>query len=83
MEDSSNKEKQAPRQAPKRPAKPAKRGRIIPMHYKTPKVDFPISDVEPFLATQAQVERKTTSTIEITQATLPAERVIYVLPSER
>ena len=31
MEDSSNKEKQAPRQAPKRPAKPAKRGRIIPM----------------------------------------------------
>jgi len=56
---------------------------VIPMHYKTPKVDFPISDVEPFLATQAQVERKTTSTIEITQATLPAERVIYVLPPER
>ena len=31
MEDSSNKEKQAPKQAPKRPAKPRKRGRVIPM----------------------------------------------------
>ena len=56
---------------------------VIPMHFKTPKVDFPISDVEPFLATQAKVERKATSTIDITRATLPAGRVIYVLPSAR
>jgi L-ascorbate metabolism protein UlaG (beta-lactamase superfamily) len=56
---------------------------VIPIHYKTPKVDFPISDVEPFLATQSQVERKTTPTIEITGAVLPATRVIYVLPPER
>jgi L-ascorbate metabolism protein UlaG (beta-lactamase superfamily) len=56
---------------------------VIPMHYKTPKVDFPISGVEPFLATQTQVEHKSTSTIEITGATLPAERVVYVLPSDR
>ena len=53
------------------------------MHYKTPKVDFPISGVEPFLATQATVERKATSTIEITRATLPAERVTYVLQPDR
>ena len=56
---------------------------VIPMHYKTPKVDFPIADVEPFLATQVRVERKTSSTIEITGAALPAERVVYVLPSDR
>jgi L-ascorbate metabolism protein UlaG (beta-lactamase superfamily) len=56
---------------------------VIPMHYKTPKVDFPISGVEPFLATQTQVEHKSTSTIEITGATLPAARVVYVLPSDR
>jgi L-ascorbate metabolism protein UlaG (beta-lactamase superfamily) len=51
----------------------------IPMHYKTAKVDFPISDVEPFLATQRAVERLSSSTIEVSRETLPAERVIYVL----
>ena len=56
---------------------------VIPMHFKTPKVDFPIADVEPFLATQTQVERKTSSTIDITRATLPAGQVIYVLPPDR
>ncbi len=52
---------------------------VIPMHYKTAKVDFPISQVEPFLATQASVERTTGSTFEVTQATLPTRRVTYVL----
>ena len=52
---------------------------VIPMHYKTPKVDFPIATVEAFLATQDSVERKTDSTIEVTRQTLPAERVTYVL----
>ena len=56
---------------------------VIPMHYKTPKVDFPISDVEPFLATQVRVERKTSPTIEITGAALPAQRVVYLLPPDR
>jgi L-ascorbate metabolism protein UlaG (beta-lactamase superfamily) len=57
---------------------------VLPMHYKTPKVpDFPITDVEPFLATQAKVERKDTSTIAVTRATLPAERVTYVLQPAR
>jgi L-ascorbate metabolism protein UlaG (beta-lactamase superfamily) len=56
---------------------------VIPMHYKTPKVDFPISGPEPFLATQAEVERPATSTIEITRATLPAERVTYLLQPDR
>jgi L-ascorbate metabolism protein UlaG (beta-lactamase superfamily) len=54
---------------------------VIPVHYKTPKVDFPISDAEPFLAAQGIVERKTSSTIEITRATLPAKRVTYLLPA--
>lgn len=56
---------------------------VIPMHYKTPKVDFPISDPEPFLATQATVELLTTSTVEFTRAALPAERVTYLLQSDR
>jgi L-ascorbate metabolism protein UlaG (beta-lactamase superfamily) len=56
---------------------------VIPMHYKTPKVDFSISGPEPFLATQANVERPATSTIEITRATLPPERVTYLLQADR
>ena len=31
---------------------------VIPMHYKTAKVDFPIAGVGAFLATQDTVERK-------------------------
>jgi L-ascorbate metabolism protein UlaG (beta-lactamase superfamily) len=52
---------------------------VVPMHYKTEKIDFPIAGVDPFLATQAQVERKESSTLEATAATLPAERSVVVL----
>lgn len=56
---------------------------VIPMHYKTPKVDFPITGPEPFLATQTRVERLTTSSMDITRATLPAERVTYLFQPDR
>jgi len=56
---------------------------VIPMHYKTEKIDFPIGPVEPFLATQKKVEHKDSPTLEITKATLPAERVTIVLPYAR
>ncbi len=56
---------------------------VIPMHFKTDKIDFPIAGVDPFLATQKNVERKDVSTIEVTQATLPAERVTIVLKHAR
>ena len=52
---------------------------VIPMHYKTDKIDFPIAAVDPFLATQKAVERKDDSTLEVTGTTLPAERVTVVL----
>jgi L-ascorbate metabolism protein UlaG (beta-lactamase superfamily) len=56
---------------------------IVPMHFKTPKVDFPISDAEGFLSTQANVERLTGSTVEITRASLPADRVTWVFKPAR
>lgn len=52
---------------------------VVPMHYKTAKIDFPIADVEPFLKTQKHVERGTGPTLEATKTTLPAERRIVVL----
>jgi L-ascorbate metabolism protein UlaG (beta-lactamase superfamily) len=56
---------------------------VVPMHYKTPKVDFPIEPVEPFLDTQASVEREPGSSLEVSADTLPAKRVSIVLRPAR
>lgn len=52
---------------------------VVPMHYKTDKVDFPITNEEPFLKTQKTVLRKHTPTLDVTNTTLPAERTVIVL----
>jgi L-ascorbate metabolism protein UlaG (beta-lactamase superfamily) len=52
---------------------------VVPMHYKTDKVNFPIAGVDPFLASQSRVERKQSSTAEATADTLPKERTVVVL----
>lgn len=56
---------------------------VIPMHFKTDKIDFPIAAVEPFLATQDTVERKDGSTLEVTGATLPEGRITVLLKHAR
>jgi L-ascorbate metabolism protein UlaG (beta-lactamase superfamily) len=56
---------------------------VVPMHYKTDKTDFPISTVEPFLATQDNVVREKGSTLEFTHATLPVKRTVIVLEHAR
>jgi len=56
---------------------------VIPMHYKTDRVDFPIAKVDLFLATQPRVEHKDSPTLELTSATLPTERIVVVLPHAR
>ena len=56
---------------------------VVPMHYKTDKVDFPISPVEPFLATQPDVVRDAGSTLEATRAALPTKRTVVVLEHAR
>jgi len=52
---------------------------VIPIHYKTDRIDFSIAPVDPFLATQAKVERRSSPTLEVTRATLPAGRVTILL----
>jgi L-ascorbate metabolism protein UlaG (beta-lactamase superfamily) len=56
---------------------------VMPMHYKTPKIDFPIAPPDAFLRTQNTVQRNLTPAFEITKATLPTERTVVVLPYAR
>jgi L-ascorbate metabolism protein UlaG (beta-lactamase superfamily) len=56
---------------------------VVPMHYKTAKVDFPIVGVDEFLGTQKTVRHNAASTLEVTKASLPAERTVIVLPHAR
>lgn len=52
---------------------------VIPMHYKTEKVAFPIEPVETFTGLVRSVEHAGASEITVTRETLPAERKVVVL----
>lgn len=52
---------------------------VIPMHYKTPKVAFPMEPVETFLQGKANVETPTSVEITITPEDLKQDRRIIVL----
>ncbi|MFA5309254.1 MAG: MBL fold metallo-hydrolase [Dehalococcoidales bacterium] len=52
---------------------------IIPMHYKTEKLDFPISGVEDFLKGKNNVTRSQESELELKADSLPASPQIIVL----
>lgn len=52
---------------------------IIPMHFKTPKLDFPITDVRPFIYGKENVRELNSSEFEITKEGLPVTAEIIVL----
>ncbi|MDO8683934.1 MAG: MBL fold metallo-hydrolase, partial [Armatimonadota bacterium] len=52
---------------------------VIPMHFKTPKVGFPIAPVDEFIKDKPNVKRLGKSEVEINKNTLPSEREIIVL----
>jgi L-ascorbate metabolism protein UlaG (beta-lactamase superfamily) len=52
---------------------------IVPMHYKTPKLDFPITGVDDFLAGKNNIKRLDWSEIELKAETLPTKPEILVL----
>lgn len=52
---------------------------VIPMHYKTDKVAFPIAPVDEFIKDKPNVQRMDTSEIEVTPESLPRDRQIIVL----
>ncbi|MEO0086824.1 MAG: MBL fold metallo-hydrolase [candidate division WOR-3 bacterium] len=51
----------------------------IPMHFKTPVLDFPIAPVEDFLVEKKNVKMLDVSEIEVSKENLPKEREIWVL----
>lgn len=54
---------------------------IAPMHYKTPKCDFPITGVEDFLAGKKNVKKLNSSEMEFKAGKLPEATEIVVLQS--
>ncbi len=56
---------------------------VIPMHYKTSKIDFPIASADAFLETQNAVQRMESPTIDVTKASLPPETTVMFLPYAR
>jgi L-ascorbate metabolism protein UlaG (beta-lactamase superfamily) len=58
---------------------------VLPMHYKTPKINLNIQPLERFLEVLPgdPVERPGTSSIEISRASMPARRTLVVLEHAR
>lgn len=56
---------------------------IVPMHYKTPKVNFPIAPVDNFLAGKERVRRVASAEVEFSADTLPKQTEIVVLEHAR
>jgi len=54
---------------------------VIPMHFKTPALNFPIKQVEDFLSLAGKHERPGKSEIEIKQENLSGQRVILLEPA--
>ncbi|MEA3253492.1 MAG: MBL fold metallo-hydrolase [Chloroflexota bacterium] len=54
-------------------------GIIIPMHFKTPKCDYPISGIEDFIRGRKNVKEMSSSEVELKVGDLPAISEIMVL----
>lgn len=52
---------------------------VIPMHFKTDKVNFPIAPIEDFLKDKPNVKRLDSSTLELKKEDVPKDRQIIVL----
>ena len=53
---------------------------VIPMHYKTPKCEFPLAVVDVFLKGKPRVHKLASSELKLSKSELPAEMEIRVLP---
>jgi len=56
---------------------------VIPMHFKTPAVNLPISPVEEFVSGRPNVKRVGRAEVELTKESLPHETEVWVLEPSR
>ena len=58
---------------------------VIPMHFKTPKINLNIAPLEPFLDAMGNdaIERTGVTSIDVTRSSLPENRTIVVLEHAR
>jgi L-ascorbate metabolism protein UlaG (beta-lactamase superfamily) len=54
---------------------------VFPMHYKTPRSEYPIAEVEPVLKGQKNVRRLDSTEIRVDKASLPVETEYIVMKS--
>jgi hypothetical protein len=52
---------------------------VIPMHFKTPKISFPIAPVDDFTAMMENVEKAGASEITVSKGNLPDSVKVIVL----
>ncbi|NPV54417.1 MAG: MBL fold metallo-hydrolase [Firmicutes bacterium] len=55
---------------------------IVPMHYKTPALAFPIDPVDKFLIDKDNIVRTNSVSLELSAQDIPGERTIYVFSYE-
>jgi len=53
---------------------------VIPMHFKTPKIGFPLASIEQFLEGKTDVRREIGSEISLEKSLLPEPIQIVFLP---
>lgn len=51
----------------------------IPMHFKTPVMDFPITDVDPFVQAMGRAQQAGSTEIEVTRESLAKQAAVIVL----
>jgi L-ascorbate metabolism protein UlaG (beta-lactamase superfamily) len=56
---------------------------VLPMHYKTEVLDFPITGIDDFIKGKPNVYKSDSSFMEITASSLPSQTEIFVLRHER
>lgn len=56
---------------------------VIPMHYKTDRIDFPIAPITDFLADRSDVKYVQSPTVELTKDNLPGSTTVVVLEASR
>jgi L-ascorbate metabolism protein UlaG (beta-lactamase superfamily) len=54
---------------------------ILPMHYRTPRVNMPLSGIDDFIKGKPSVKKVDSSEIEVVRDRLPAQEIVVLKPA--